>query len=140
MLNVVDQEKIFTVTNMNEYFNRRDEVEQYLLLFSDNNLGLFLIAVNEAFGNAIKHGEFPIQVKIIKNDTTLKVTIKDHGSGFEFQNKLNKISDKSLDDIFEEILYEESGRGIFMMYEICDSIFFEECGTKISLTINLKKY
>jgi serine/threonine-protein kinase RsbW len=97
----------------------------------------FQIALSEALVNAIVHGnkensEKKVYVKIEYSDTSLTVTIKDEGTGFD----VNKLADPTM----EENLQKEHGRGIFIIRSLVDKF---ECnssgnGTVFILTIYKK--
>ncbi len=97
----------------------------------------FQIALSEALVNAIVHGnkenkEKKVYVKIEYTDTTLSVTIKDEGKGFD----VSKLADPTKD----ENLQKEHGRGIFIIRSLVDKF---ECnssgnGTTFILTIYKK--
>jgi serine/threonine-protein kinase RsbW len=88
------------------------------------------LSVNEAVNNAILHGNSKDEKKIVTvdffyNDETFQFLITDEGSGFDF-NSLKDPTDR-------ENIYNESGRGIFIMKKYADEVYFLDNGTKVKL-------
>jgi len=91
---------------------------------SDDNLDTFNIKLilSELITNAYKYGNkenplLPIGVKVIKNQSTIVVKVTDMA-----------ISQKSLlitSELNEDALLNDSGRGIFILSNICDKIYYD---------------
>ena len=94
----------------------------------DNNLKL---AFSEAITNAMEHGnkwdpgKF-IRVKVVAGRGILEVDIRDEGPGFD--------SASLPDPTDESNLYNERGRGVFLMYTIMDKVKFSPEGNRVVLT------
>jgi serine/threonine-protein kinase RsbW len=95
------------------------------------------IAVTEAVGNAIVHGnhEDPhksVSIEFRYNDKQIEVTIRDEGSGFD----LNSIENPLL----PENLLKENGRGIFILSELMDKVNYQftKKGTVLHMVMKLK--
>jgi serine/threonine-protein kinase RsbW len=95
-----------------------------------------LICVNEAVVNSIMHGNKYDENKVVKIQSFaclkfLYFRIMDEGEGFDF---------KSLDDPTEiKNIYKESGRGIYIIKSISNSIYFREKGNIIEFKIKLSE-
>ena len=89
-----------------------------------------LIAVTEAFNNAVLHGN--------KHDLTKKVTITaeafsegvvfkvaDEGEGFDFDNLPDPTDPENLEKF--------NGRGVFLMNNLADAVEFNEIGNEVTL-------
>ncbi|MFO7891398.1 MAG: ATP-binding protein [bacterium] len=92
------------------------------------------IAVTEAVGNAIVHGNKENPRKKVFLEFTLKkneinVSVKDQGEGFKPQKLTNPLK--------PENIMKENGRGIFILKSLADQVHFTEGGTKISFTMKL---
>ena len=94
------------------------------------------IAVTELVNNAIHHGNqenMDKQVTIIFNISSnrIEIRIKDEGSGFN-PNNLN-------DPLAPENILKESGRGIFLIRQLMDSVDFNftKQGTEVIATKKL---
>lgn len=94
------------------------------------------IAVTEAVGNAIVHGnkkdskkQVDILFKITENEVT--VSVSDQGKGF----KPNQIADP----LDPENVMKESGRGIFILKMLMDDLKFTFSPKGTILTFTLKK-
>jgi len=116
------------------------EVEKFIDLIAkeqqlDNNVyGNILIATLEAANNAIIHGnklDINKEVFICLNieDKKIRLEIKDQGPGFDFNN----IPDPTAPENIENI----SGRGVFLMSKLSDSIQFRNNGAVVELTFNI---
>jgi serine/threonine-protein kinase RsbW len=109
--------------------NAVDEITNTLGVKQDN-YGKILVAVLEAVNNAITHGnkfdsEKFVDVSITVEKNEMIVTVTDEGSGFNPAN----IPDPTRPENIEEI----SGRGVFLMTKLADSIFFNEPGNSVTM-------
>lgn len=116
------------------------EVEKFIDVIAkehqlDNIIyGNVLIATLEAANNAIIHGnkldiskDVYIGMEIEKN--FIKLIVKDQGQGFDYKN----IPDPTAPENIENI----SGRGVFLMSKLSDSIDFSNNGAIVQLTFKL---
>lgn len=112
-----------------------EEVAKMLSLSNDkkNNLA---IAVTEAVGNAIVHGnkEDPdkkvyIEFRLRKSD--IQVIVKDEGDGFD--------PDEIEDPLLPKNLLKERGRGIFILSELMDKVHYQftKNGTVLKMTMRM---
>lgn len=122
-----------TLESLSQIENFIDEVcEQYK--FGEDHYGNILIALTEAVNNAITHGNKlnPDKKVNLNMETTTDVvefTIKDEGTGFDFDN----VPDPTLPENLEKI----RGRGIFLMKSLADDVIFEENGAMIKLKFSI---
>jgi len=96
------------------------EIKQRLEIADDRFYNL-LIAVTEAFNNAIVHGnklnpEKLVEVKIITNPKSINIIIRDEGEGFD--------PDSIADPREPENLLKESGRGVFLIRSLLDEVHY----------------
>lgn len=94
------------------------------------------IAVTEAVGNAIVHGnkkdpkkKVRIQVEIKKD--RVKIAVTDQGKGFK--------PDELADPLDPENLLRESGRGIFILKALMDDVSWKFTDEGTTLQFSLKK-
>ncbi len=92
------------------------------------------IAVTEAVGNAIVHGnkedakkKVTLEFYLKKNKIT--VMVKDEGNGFNPDSLSNPLE--------PENIMKESGRGIFILTSLMDQVKFSEKGTKIIFSMKI---
>jgi serine/threonine-protein kinase RsbW len=95
--------------------------------------GNMLIAVTEAVNNAIHHGNQDDPEKFVRigfesDENQLTFSVTDEGPGFDYQNLPDPTDPENLDKV--------SGRGVFLMTNLTDSIKFEQNGRKVLLTFN----
>lgn len=92
--------------------------------------GNILIAVTEAVNNAICHGNKNNPEKFVKigfesDNNNLIFSICDEGNGFDPSALPDPTDPSNIDKL--------SGRGVFLMTNLCDFIKFEENGKKVLL-------
>lgn len=93
-----------------------------------------LLCVKEAVTNSIIHGNKSdsrkkVVVKITKCHNEILVKVMDEGAGFDFE----QIKDPTA----IENIKEESGRGIFLIRNLCDELLFKGNGKIIEIKISL---
>jgi len=91
-----------------------------------------MLLLSEAVTNAIVHGNKldeskKVEVEVQINPDNIVSTVKDFGDGFD--------PEEANDPLEEENLLKDSGRGIFLIKEISDSVDYLENGTKIRFSI-----
>ncbi len=94
----------------------------------------FSIAVSEALMNAIVHGnresdEKRVFIDVYENDSTVEISIRDEGTGFDYTS----IPDPTTD----ENLHKDHGRGLYIMKILTDGFDCSatESGTLVKLVI-----
>jgi len=93
------------------------------------------ISVNEAISNALIHGnKFDLDKKVslfiqLKGNKWICFTVKDEGSGFDFENILNTTH--------SEYKTKSHGNGLFFMKKMATLTFFFEKGTNVELHFKL---
>jgi len=110
------------------------ELAEKLGLNSDrkNNLS---IAITEAVGNAISHGNGKdpakkVHIQIDISAEKLIISVTDEGKGFDPEN----ISDP----LAPENMLKESGRGIFILKQLMDDVYFSfDKGTTLTFVMDL---
>ncbi|MBG0858567.1 MAG: ATP-binding protein, partial [Bacteroidales bacterium] len=98
---------------------------------NQDNYGKILVSTLEAVNNAIVHGNKSDLNKLVKIDITfrnnmLKVTVTDEGRGF----KPAEVPDPTKPENIENI----TGRGVFLMSNLADSIKFNKKGNSVTMT------
>lgn len=120
------------------------KVEEFLrkvnqsLRLDDGTFYRLLIATTEAVNNAIIHGnklnpKKNVKINCICNTDTVKVFVKDSGGGFD--------SNAIPSPIDEENLLKESGRGIFLIRSMMDTVRFSvnKEGTTVEMIVDLSR-
>jgi serine/threonine-protein kinase RsbW len=121
------------MSNLRIIENAIDEITGAIGINQDN-YGKILVATLEAVNNAITHGNKAnpqklVDVEIEFDKDEIKITVTDEGEGFD----PGKIPDPTMPENIEEL----SGRGVFLMTKLTDSIKFNEKGN--SVTMNFKE-
>ncbi len=88
------------------------------------------IALDEAFVNAVKHGNKYDQSKLVRITAELsakeaRFTVEDEGDGFD----LHAIPDPR----DPENLFKTSGRGVLLIYNIMDEVQYNERGNRLTM-------
>jgi serine/threonine-protein kinase RsbW len=88
------------------------------------------VAVNEAVKNSIQFGNREnhnksVTIVIDKIDNSLSFTIKDEGNGFDYNNLPDPTAPENIENI--------TGRGIFLMKSLADSVEFKDGGATVVL-------
>ena len=113
-------------------------VDEALAFLVDNGVNLnkfgFRLVLTEALNNAVIHGHagetgLMVHLNIKVSGTKLLFEIVNQGSGFNWQEALERSKYKEQNDPFSE-----GGRG-FMIYNLYGYGFsFEDCGRQLNLT------
>lgn len=89
------------------------------------------VALDEAFVNAVKHGNkfnaeklVRITAELSKKEATF--TVEDEGEGFDVNSIPNPLE--------PENLFKASGRGVLFIYNIMDEVKYNERGNRLTMT------
>jgi len=90
-----------------------------------------MVAALEAVNNAVTHGNRSdpnkiVDVEIAFEDNGINITVTDEGEGFNPKS----IPDPTMPENIEEL----SGRGVFLMTKLADSIKFNEKGNSVTMS------
>jgi serine/threonine-protein kinase RsbW len=93
------------------------------------NSNLF-VALDEAFVNAVKHGnkfdaEKNVRITAEVSPTEARFTVEDEGEGFD----VNSIPDP----LDPENLFKTSGRGVLLIHNIMDEVKYNERGNRLEM-------
>lgn len=85
------------------------------------------LAIDEAIQNALSHGNLRDPSKVINISYTvspefLKITIKDEGDGFNVEEYIKNRKE-----------HPEAGRGIILMRNFMDKVYYNEKGNKVTM-------
>jgi serine/threonine-protein kinase RsbW len=88
------------------------------------------VALDEAFVNAVKHGNKFDSKKLIRiaaevSKKEARFTIEDEGEGFDVQN--------IPDPLDPENLFKASGRGVLFIYNIMDEVKYNDRGNRLTM-------
>lgn len=88
------------------------------------------VALDEAFVNAVKHGNKFDARKLVRitadvSNSEAKFTIEDEGEGFD----INSIPDP----LDPENLFKTSGRGVLFIYNIMDEVKYNDRGNRLTM-------
>jgi serine/threonine-protein kinase RsbW len=118
------------MSNLRVIENAIDEITGTIGVNQDN-YGKILVATLEAVNNAITHGNKAdpqkiVDVEIVFENNEIKITVTDEGKGFD----PSKIPDPTMPENIEAL----SGRGVFLMTKLADSIGFNEQGNSVTMS------
>ncbi|MDX9770121.1 MAG: ATP-binding protein [Tenuifilaceae bacterium] len=122
-----------TLDNITHIEKLVDEISEQCKLSSDI-YGKILIATIEAVNNSITHGNKydiskTVDVAFQINDSSIHIYVKDQGPGFNYHD----IPDPTRPENIENV----SGRGVFLMRNLADSIEFDDNGSKVELIFHI---
>ncbi len=106
----------------------------YFNLFNSARISSFVgrVALDEAFVNAVKHGnkfnaEKFVRITADVSPDEARFSIEDEGEGFN----VAQIPDPTN----PENLFKSSGRGVFFIYNIMDEVMYNERGNRLTMVI-----
>ena len=115
-------------------------IRSYLQLLDLANSGLIEVAIAEAVTNAMRASEdqFVNIYMYVNSSHSLLVRIRDHGKGFDVEKAIARMVewDKGIP---EEALYAESGRGLWVIYQVFDKVEFNHPGNELLLVKSLSR-
>lgn len=126
-------------TNALEIKNDGDleRAQAVISAFLERNAAIHAPELEVAINEAMNNGFFAcgqVHVKARRVGRKLIVRVKDGCSGFNTKNiKSLTINDDLFDEVFDEMLGEEGGRGIFLMRAFCDKVIYNEKGNEVLL-------
>jgi serine/threonine-protein kinase RsbW len=97
--------------------------------------GNIVIAVTEAVNNSIMHGNKENPDKSVSicarllNPFLLAITVQDEGNGFNVDN----LPDPTL----PENILSDTGRGVYIIKEICDNVEYSRNGATVTMQFNI---
>jgi serine/threonine-protein kinase RsbW len=118
------------MSNLRIIENAIDEVTGSIGVKQDD-YGKIMVAALEAVNNAITHGNKAnpqklVDVEIEFENNEIRITVTDEGEGFNPE----KIPDPTMPENIEEL----SGRGVFLMTKLADSIKFNGKGNSVTMS------
>ena len=114
---------------MNGVLHYLHERTSKLGLINPERSNLF-IALDEAFVNAVKHGNKNDHQKLVRITAELsaeeaRFTIEDEGDGFDINEIPNPLDPANL--------FKTSGRGVLLIYNIMDEVRYNERGNRLTM-------
>ena len=94
-----------------------------------------VLSTEEALINAIKYGnknnkKLPVKVNLSKKAKEVEITVKDQGSGFDYNNVPDPTTDENI--------IKTSGRGLFLIKKLMDRVTFYDNGSRIKMIKRIK--
>ncbi|HWR45382.1 ATP-binding protein [Sporomusa sp.] len=114
----------------------RPQMRQIFTVLAGPDTGKVEIIFNEAVNNAFRQGS-KVRVKVSRIGKKLVLRVKDSGHGFAGNLLLNSLNSQAMDELFDEKLIDESGRGLLIMKAMADDVCFNRQGNEIMLVIKL---
>ena len=104
------------------------------LNIGDEVYGNILITLTEAVNNSILHGNESIESREVEitctgTDKMVSFFVKDQGEGFNYNNLP--------DPTDPENLHKLTGRGVFLMKQLSDTLIFSNSGSMVELQFKL---
>ena len=104
------------------------------LKMDEEKLHSLLVVVTEAVNNSIMHGNKrnrskKVHISCSTNGRVLTVKVRDEGKGFNPEIVPNPLQ--------EDNLLRESGRGVFLMRQLMDSVTYNKNGTEVVMSMKM---
>ena len=104
--------------------------------FSEDDVFAVHLALEEAFANAVEHGNKAAKKEEIKIDYSVgpekvEISVTDQGGGFD----PNSVPDPR----YGENLYKTDGRGLLLMRSYMDAVEFNKRGNSVNMVRHKKK-
>lgn len=102
--------------------------------FNNDMYGKILIATVEAVNNAIIHGnksnpDKHVDIQFFKKEKKLEIIVEDEGEGFDYDNIPDPTAPENIENIH--------GRGVFLIKQLSDKVFFMKKGKQIKMVFNI---
>ncbi|MBM7660136.1 anti-sigma regulatory factor (Ser/Thr protein kinase) [Bacillus mesophilus] len=121
----------FNTGNSEVIIDIKNRVSRLLQAVLPDEHILVEVAFNEAINNAISVSE-AVEVEITKDEKYVKLIVKDNGKGFDVESSLQEIEVKG-EKLMDEILWSESGRGLYLMKKVMDKVEYNKKGNQVTL-------
>ncbi|MCW3084811.1 MAG: rsbW [Bacteroidetes bacterium] len=101
-----------------------------LFNISEDYYGNILVSLTEAVNNAIYHGNKAnpnknIDISFKSHPDRVSFSVKDEGPGFNYDNLPDPTNPENIE--------KPNGRGVFLMRNLADKVYFEDNGSKVIL-------
>jgi len=101
-----------------------------LFNISEDYYGNILVSLTEAVNNAIYHGNKgnpakSIDIAFKSHPDRVSFSVKDEGPGFNYDNLPDPTNPENIE--------KPNGRGVFLMRNLADKVYFEDGGSKVIL-------
>ena len=101
-----------------------------LFNISEDYYGNILVSLTEAVNNAIYHGNKAnpnksIDIAFKSHPDRVSFSVKDEGPGFNYENLPDPTNPENIE--------KPNGRGVFLMRNLADNVYFEDNGSKVIL-------
>lgn len=101
-----------------------------LFNISEDYYGNILVSLTEAVNNAIYHGNKAnpsksIDIAFKSHPDRVSFSVKDEGPGFNYDNLPDPTNPENIE--------KPNGRGVFLMRNLADKVYFEDNGSKVIL-------
>ena len=114
----------------------QSRIRQLLLSIEAEAAGRIAVAIGEALANATRQS-MHVRVKINRLGSRLIVRIRDNGSGFDGNARINRLLRQQSAAIFDERLMAEGGRGLPIMVAWMDRVLYNRTGNEVMLVKRL---
>lgn len=125
--------KLFYSFTQTEYSQIQPILWKKLRQLTGENSLKIECALGEAIINGLKYGNTPVEVKINKIGNRLIFRVRDQGKGFNGNKVLQDLLSKGLDEVFNQSLLEENGRGLPIMLAEMDKVLYNKIGNEVIL-------
>ncbi len=113
-------------------------IRLYLGMLPIKDIGMIEVAISEAVSNAIRAcGDRNVHLQMyVHPPQGFVVRIRDHGKGFDVDHAMKKLNEWD-QGIPDDSLYEESGRGLWVIHQVFDEVQYMRAGSELLLIKSL---
>ena len=121
---------VLDIKNEEDLAHAQIVISEFLEWNAPGHAPMLDVAINEAMNNGLTAGG-QVRVKTRQVGRKLIIRVKDEGPGFN-TNEVKLIEDRH-EEVFDELLESESGRGILLMRLFCDKVIYNAKGNEVLL-------
>ena len=123
----------FDLLRPGEYSRIRGRIRELLRKVFGEQSGRIDVAIGEAINNAARES-MEVKIKFNRFGNTLVVRVKDSGKGFQGNERIAALTAaENAENVFEQRLFAEGGRGILIMVAWMDRVLYNRQGNEIML-------
>jgi len=121
---------VLDIKNEEDLADAQKVISEFLERNAPSHAPTLDVAINEAMNNGFT-ASGQVRVKTRQVGSKLIIRVKDEGPGFH-TNEVKLIEDRH-EEVFDDLLESESGRGILLMRLFCDKVIYNAKGNEVLL-------
>ncbi|SPF38739.1 Sensory box protein (fragment) [Candidatus Desulfosporosinus infrequens] len=120
------------IENESDLAHAQKTISEFLERSTPSHAAMLEVAVNEAMNNGFyAGGKVCVKTRVVGRKLIIRV--KDEGPGFHTQEVNVQHKEDKREEVFDELLEAEGGRGILLMKLFCDRVIYNSKGDEVLL-------